>query len=104
MNKKLFFPSIIIAVLLIIAIFPINEYGYYIFLRWVVCLSGAFFAYQAYQIGKKYWAWIMGTITVLFNPIIPIYLNKEIWRPIDIISAGIFIVSLIILKENKLKI
>jgi len=104
MNKELYFPSIIIAVLLIIAIFPINKYGYYIFLRWVVCLSSVFFAYLAYQIGKKYWAWIMGIIAVLFNPIIPIYLKKEIWRPIDIISAGIYLISLFVLKDKMSKL
>jgi len=103
MKKEIFFPSIIIAILLIIAIFPISEYGYYIFLRWIVCLSSVFFAYLAYQVGKKYWAWIMGIIAVLFNPIIPIYLKKEIWGPIDIISAVIYLISFFILKEKKSK-
>jgi len=33
MNKKYFLPSIITAALLIIAIFHVDEYGYYIFLE-----------------------------------------------------------------------
>ena len=41
--------------------------------------------------------WLFGLIVVLFNPIVPIHLTKEIWRPIDLASAIIFGLSILFL-------
>ncbi len=45
--------------------------------------------------------WTMGFIALLFNPIMPIYLDKMLWSLIDLIVAVIFIVSIFILKRNR---
>jgi hypothetical protein len=35
-------------------------------------------------------------IMILFNPVIPIYLSRETWIPIDLISAGIFLTGIVV--------
>ena len=72
--------SIIVIAMLLLAIpSRIWPYGYYIFLRWVVTGAALFILWIAYELEKKTWLWIMGVIAILFNPIAPIYLDKENW-------------------------
>ena len=48
-----------------------------------------------YENGLNFWVITFGLIAILFNPIIPIYLNnKSAWMPIDIICGIIFIIKL----------
>ncbi len=71
-----------------------NPYAYYQMLRWVVCGVGAYCAYLAYEEKRNTWAWIFGVTAVLFNPIAPIYLERETWVFIDLGVAAMFFVSL----------
>ena len=91
-------PSIVSASLLLGALVDL-PYGYFLFLRLVVCFSASFVAYKAYE-WKKIWAtWLFGFIALLFNPLVIIHLSREIWMPIDIVCAAFFIVSIILFKE-----
>lgn len=67
-------------------------YGVYTLLRIVVTLSAAFIIYVNYNKIKKVDATIIifSNILILFNPIIPIKLSREIWLPIDLITAAIY--------------
>ena len=64
--------------------------GYYTLVRIVVCLVSALSCYLSYKSDEKIG---IATVTfavlaILFNPIIPIYLqDKGIWTVIDIIAA-----------------
>ncbi len=100
MKNKAIVPSLISAAMLIIAVFPIGEYGYFILLRWIVCLSAAFSAYLAYQSGKEIWMCLIGMVAVLFNPIAPIHLSKSVWSPIDIVAALLFIANIFVLERK----
>lgn len=91
-------PSLIIAVLLLIAILPL-PYGYYSFLRWVTCGIAAVTSFIAYQWGFKWAPWVFIPLAILFNPILPIHLTKEIWQPIDIIAAILFSGSAFVFKK-----
>jgi len=75
-------------------------YGYYTLLRIVTCIAAGYIAYNAYEIDKIQWTWIFGIIAVLFNPIIPIYLDKELWVVIDFVAAVIFLISIPIIKND----
>lgn len=79
------------AVALLIALAPL-PYGYYTLMRIVVCGAAAFIAYSVYQRQGKVsvWVLVMGGMVLLFNPLIPIHLSREIWAPIDVISALLF--------------
>ncbi len=67
-------------------------YGFYVLLRIVVAVAAGFLAYKDYEArnGVSGWAVVLGTIAVLFNPIIPIHLSREIWLPINAVAAAIF--------------
>jgi len=91
-------PSLIIAIMLLVAVAPL-PYGYYQLLRWFTCAVAAFIVVKSYQ-WKKTWAvWLFGAIAVLFNPIFPIHLTKEIWQPIDVVSAVLFGISVFMLRK-----
>jgi ABC-type Fe3+-siderophore transport system permease subunit len=93
------FVRLIVAGLLIWALAR-HPYGYYTLLRWIVCASVGYLLYVAYDLRKTPWVWIFGAIAVLFNPIIPIYLTKSTWAPIDAISAGIVVISIFFIREK----
>jgi len=76
-------------------------YGYYIFLRIVICIISCITAYLSYESEKKSLIWIFGIIAILFNPIVPIYLDKDVWVIIDFIVGIIFIISIFITKIPK---
>jgi len=90
-------PAVIVAIMLLVAIAPL-PYVYYQFLRWVTCGIAIFMAIQAYR-WKRIWAvWLFGLVAVLFNPIAPIHLTKEIWRPINAACSVLFITSVFVLR------
>lgn len=89
-QRQILLPSISIIMLLLIAILPIKEYGYYVLLKWVVFLTSIYIGYFFYRVKKMNWIWLMGIIAAVFNPIMPIPLGKSIWRIIDFITALIF--------------
>ncbi|NOX37702.1 MAG: hypothetical protein GXO78_09215 [Calditrichaeota bacterium] len=91
------FTRYMIATLLMIAIADL-PYGYYIFLRIAVTLVAITMANMAYRQKHSYWMMLFIAIAILFNPIIPVYLDKEIWIVIDLVVALLFIVSVFSLR------
>jgi hypothetical protein len=95
--KKHIEPITIIKVIAVLVLFgglADNPYFYYQIQRWFICGLTSYCAYKAYEKHNISWAWIFGVIAVLFNPIAPIYLNREMWSMIDVATAVILIVSL----------
>lgn len=90
--------SIISIIMLLLAIPAIWPYGYYILLRWVIAASALFLVWASYELGKKFWLFLMAIVALLFNPIAPIHLDKETWVVIDFIVAMIFLVSIFKIK------
>lgn len=93
--------SIISGVLLILAI-PIGwPYGFYILLRWIISITSAMVAYGFYKSKFPAWTFVFGTLAFLFNPILPVYLNKSAWVSIDFISAILFFIAAYSIKTKK---
>ena len=78
--------------MLFLAIFQL-PYGYYNLLRLVVTISSGISSFNAYENEKVGVAIIFAIICLLFNPIFPIYLDKSMWIPIDVIVGVFFGVS-----------
>ena len=77
--------------ILLLLAFPSGwPYGYYIFLRWIIFISSIAIANGFYKAGIISWVLVFGALAFLFNPIVPIYLNKSSWVAIDLISAVLF--------------
>ena len=78
-----------------LALLPL-PYGYFVFLRIVVCGGTAFLAWQHNtRIGLGVWVFTLGGLAILFNPLIPIHLTKQIWAVLDVGAAAILVVHFI---------
>lgn len=91
---------IIAAILLIVAIPSGWPYGFYQFLRLTIFITAAIIAWGFYKSSLTPWAWVFGSVAFLFNPLIPIHLNKSSWVPIDLISAILFFLAAYSYKRN----
>lgn len=89
MKKELWIPQAIAGVMLLWALCPENPYGYYVLLRWVVCPCFGYAAFQAHEKNKKRWVWVLGILAVLFNPLFPLHLNREMWFVIDLLAVAV---------------
>lgn len=106
MNKEIIkyknIASVISIVMLLVAIADL-PYGYYTLLRWLVTAGAIFLVWTAYKSKRTFWLFLMGIVAILFNPIAPIYLDKETWVMIDFIVAIIFLISIFKIKLNERK-
>jgi len=93
----------IAAVLLFIGLIPNLPYGYYVFLRWAVCiLCGLQMTAIAHDKSNRGWLWAFAVIAVIFNPLIPIHLKKDVWQVVDFCTGVVLLISLIIYRKTKL--
>lgn len=81
------------AILLIIAIGS-HPYSYYQILRWIIAGSSIYSGWVFSELKLHNWAWAFFIIGILFNSIIPVYLDKSTWQLIDIVVAIVFMWSL----------
>lgn len=88
-----------VLLLLALANLPI---GYYTLLRIVVTVTAIIILYKEFQNGFNFWVISFGLIAILFNPLIPVYLNsKNAWLPIDLGTAIIFGIKSLTLKKDQ---
>ena len=80
---------LIVAAMLLLSILPL-PYGYYSLLRLVVTISSILGILIFNKEGDSKAVICLGFIGILFNPFIPIHLDRMVWAPIDIISAIYF--------------
>ena len=71
-----------------------NPYSYYVLLRIIVFGLSIYCVYLLYNSKTKNWMFIYIILAFVFNPIIPVYLDRDIWAIIDVASAIIIIVSI----------
>jgi len=91
-------PAAVAAAFLLGALAP-WPYGYFVVLRWVVGVAALMMAFRAHDV-KRLWAtWTFGFVTLLFNPLIPIHLTRELWAPIDLLTAVLFGVAIVGLRK-----
>ena len=71
-------------------------YGYFTLMRFVVCAVAIYLAYNKYKENKEsLWIWAFGFVAILFNPIIPIVLKRDVWEKIDLATGIFFIASIL---------
>lgn len=70
-----------------------HSYDYYTLLRWVVCGVSTFAAVRAADARQTGWLGAFAIIALLFNPIIPVHLNRDTWAFIDLGVAVLILVS-----------
>ena len=92
MNLNLFLVKNITGTILLLGVLPL-PYGFFTILRIIVTASSIYLIVNLHtQIPNKISITLI-FVSILFNPIIPIYFDKTIWIFIDIIM-GIFFLAL----------
>jgi hypothetical protein len=86
--------ALLTAILLALAPLPL-PYGYYQFLRVIVCAVsvsfGIVFFARHRDDTEKVVAWIIMGVGLLWNPFLPVHLPKSIWMIFDLVAAGFFV-------------
>ena len=77
-----------------------HQYGYFVLLRWIVCGVSAFCAYLSYSINRIPWAWLLGFLALLFNPLAPIRLDRQTWAYFDVATGVLLLVSIFFVRES----
>lgn len=94
-KNKLYIATVASIAALLLALFnlPIE---YYSLLRWLICGTSAYLAYQLHIKEKNSFTfWAYSLIAFIYNPIFQLHLGKDFWGIINIVTilAFIFIVK-----------
>ena len=84
-----------IAVLVLLLALARWPYVYYQALRWVVCAAAVNVAYRAYKWKRPGTLWAFAVLAVIFNPVNPFHLTREIWRVLNVAGAVLFVATII---------
>jgi hypothetical protein len=96
--KRNWLPQVIVGGMLLWALYPGNPSGYYTLLHWVCCGILIYQASRAVSQKRQIWVWIFGITALVYNPIFRLHFHRELWFGINIITAGIVVVSIFSLK------
>jgi hypothetical protein len=87
------FPAGVAIVLLALALFADSaEMGFFTFLRWIITTASLYYVYLIYKIVNqwKFWTWTFILLAILFNPLVPIHLDRDTWQFFDFITLVLF--------------
>ena len=87
--------------MLLWALNPDNAYGYYILPRWVCCGIFAYLAFHTLKQGKRGWTWVLGITSIVYNPILRVHLTRDIWSVVNLMTIGIAVASMLVVKKEK---
>lgn len=80
----------------VLALAPVHwPYGYYQFLRLAVTALAIWLAISASRQQNATWTIVGVGLALLYNPIIPIYLNRATWLPIDLVATAVCVAAAI---------
>jgi hypothetical protein len=79
-----------------------HRYGYYRLLRVAVTSGSLWTAYLAFsgRPRRDWWGWIFITCAVLFNPLFPVYFDRNTWKFLDVIAGGLFVSAVWVFRTN----
>ena len=97
-------PLIASAAMLFLASFGRWPYGFYQLLRFIVCGTAIYTALKASEANRPNWAWLMGGIALLFNPVIPVRFSRQEWQPIDFVVGVVIVIALVAFAPRSTKV
>jgi len=93
--------AIVVSVLFLLFSFGRWPYGYYTFLRISVTVTGLLL-WHVYSKGlRTNWSYFYFGVAILFNPIVPFPLGREIWSLVDLVVIPPLLFSLLRIKQPK---
>jgi len=93
-HRRYYMVSFAVASVLLLVALARLPYAYYILLRFAVCMVNVIFAYYIYFENKVGFVWVSAIIAALYNPFFPIYLTRDIWRVLNLLTVVYFIVAI----------
>ena len=72
------------------------------FVKMIICFSSGTIIFYGFKSAKgiNETIIIFSLILILFNPVFPIHLEKELWLPINLLTSGIYIYGYFNVLEN----
>ena len=86
--------------MLLWALVPVNPYGYYIILRFVICGISIYLAVRAHELGETTWIYAFAIAAIVYNPLIRIHLTREIWSVVNIATIVLIAWAIFALKPK----
>lgn len=93
MLSKLVYVIPILSLLFIAFVYPL-PYGFYTLNRIITTFFSVIAAVQTWEI-KRSLSCVFIFVGIIFNPIAPVHLTREIWKVIDVIAVLPFIVLIL---------
>ena len=84
---------LIAAMMLVFAAAEKQPDSFYTLLRWACCAVFAYSAVTSLQMKRMLWLGIFAVLAVLFNPIVPLGLDRTQWVVADWFSIGAIVIS-----------
>lgn len=78
-----------------------HPYSFYVLLRWICCGAFAYSAFTASEKNRVTWAWVFGLLAVLFNPVVPVHLQRDTWQIVDWGTIGVIVIAAIFFWRGK---
>lgn len=100
-NKNKNIAIIISVILLFLAMIEGLPYGFFTLLRLVIFGTTVYLSWLAYKSEQRIWVWLFGFIALVFNPLLPFYLGRDLWVIIDLLVAFFLFVSIFTFKLPK---
>ncbi len=66
-------------------------YGYYQLLRVMISVIAVFLALRSWGQGRGAWAWGLAAMALIYNPLAPLSLGRELWTFVNVISLAFLI-------------
>ncbi|MBM2813471.1 MAG: hypothetical protein HW421_233 [Ignavibacteria bacterium] len=98
--KIIFIVARIIVAILIALAFLKLPYGYYTLLKFITSIVLVFGLILYLSSKKIYWVAIFGLFALIYNPVFPLHLGRDIWEIINILTIAVIIISFFIKIEN----
>ena len=92
----------ILALALFVCLFHM-PYSYYQMVRFLSSVGFGYFAFQAYQEHKNNLALVFTVLLVLFQPLMEISLERELWNIVDVL-VGLFLIVVALTEKSKTKL
>jgi hypothetical protein len=97
----LYFAWLVAVVMLGFAVTGKHPYSFYVLLRWICCAVFAISAFTAHKQYRDLWVWVFGVLALLFNPIVPLHLQRDTWQGVDWSAIGVVVIAAISFWRDK---
>jgi hypothetical protein len=92
-------PQLVAIAFLILALSPANPYAFYILLRWVCCSIFSYLTFHLWTHKAFGWAWITGFTAAIYNPLLRVHLNREIWSIVNIFTIILACATVVVMRK-----